>query len=216
MGEIEETVSRHMQPKSSPRSSWADKLYSAVTREGGIIQRSRGVLSNVGPDSIDFLQRMSTNDINQIKDSGLNCSTVLTTEKGRIVDIVDLLNTGDSFLMLTSEGTQQRVKEWLEKYIIMENIVITDVTPGVSTYTVIGLKILHRLEFSTEPLVSDPPTNISCRDPRTNSYIFRDRLWNFPTFSLISQTENHIQAGSSELSMDQDIFETLRIENGVP
>lgn len=88
----------------------------------------RAVVSLTGPESLDLLQRISTNDVTRLKENGA-VQTVLTNEKGRIVEVVSVLNHGQgSILMIGQSSDPLIMKEWIEKFIIMEDIKIKALT----------------------------------------------------------------------------------------
>ena len=81
-----------------------------------------GRVAAIGPDAIDLVHRMSTNDLLPlIGHAGSGAQTVLTTEKGRIVDLLTVLSHGKDALLITSGGREEEVIEWLNKFVIMED-----------------------------------------------------------------------------------------------
>src|SRR4051812_20490020 len=84
--------------------------------------RQYGRVEASGVDAIDLLHRMSTNDLLPlIGKPGTGAQTVLTTEKGRIIDLVTVLSHGNSAVLITSGGREDQVIQWLDKYVIMED-----------------------------------------------------------------------------------------------
>ena len=64
-----------------------------------------GRVAAKGPDAIDLLHRMSTNDLTPlIGKEGVGAQTVLTTEKGRIIDLLQVLSLANEGLLVTSGG----------------------------------------------------------------------------------------------------------------
>src|SRR5436190_16381412 len=87
-------------------------LYDASRRFGRVAAQ--------GNDAIDLLHRMSTNDLLPlIGKEGSGAQTVLTTEKGRIIDLITVLSHGNSALLITSGSHEEQVITWLDKYVIM-------------------------------------------------------------------------------------------------
>src|SRR5688572_6407600 len=82
-----------------------------------------GCIQVSGNDSLDFFNRMSTNDL-AVFPTGEYKKTVFTNDKGRIIDIVTLINGNDGMLMLTSPGYEDKVIEHLDKYIIMDDVAL--------------------------------------------------------------------------------------------
>jgi aminomethyltransferase len=70
----------------------------------------------VGRDRLDLLHRMSTNDLLGLA-PGAARPTVLTTPIARIVDLLWVLNRGETVLCLTSPGRATAVRRWLAGYI---------------------------------------------------------------------------------------------------
>ena len=73
-----------------------------------------------GRDSQDLLQRISTNDMSRLRQDR-PVQTVFTNEKGRIVDVVLVLQLEKERLLLIGQNDGVRLREWIEKFIIMED-----------------------------------------------------------------------------------------------
>ncbi len=89
------------------------------------------IIKMIGNESVDFLQRITTNDFTGFANGKIQ-KTLLVTDKGRIFDIVWLIHRNDHFLMLASEGMATEIIDWLNKYIIMEDISLIDVTSEIA------------------------------------------------------------------------------------
>lgn len=97
-----------------------------------------GRLRFTGRDRLDFLQRMSTNDMLKLA-PGQGCTTVLTTPIGRIVDRLTVYVGEESLLALTSEGQAGRVRRWLSGYIFfMDQVTIGDETAQTGLLALYG------------------------------------------------------------------------------
>lgn len=66
---------------------------------------------------------MSTNDLTVLNPDHYK-KTVLTSDKGRIIDLITILNYSDFSIILTTENYEQRISEHLDKYIIMDDVKI--------------------------------------------------------------------------------------------
>jgi len=112
--------------------------YFEVRNNVGIFEHcAKGILLLYGKDAIEFLQRISTNDITKLFKGGLSTS-ILVTEKGKIVDILTLYNSGNYVVALTSENNVTTVITWLERFIITEDIMIKNISDDYFFYSVIG------------------------------------------------------------------------------
>ena len=83
------------------------------------------VLRTRGADRIDLLNRLSTNELKNLQPHH-GARTVLTNEKGRIIDVLTVLAGTDEALLLCSTGNQSPVMQWLRKYTIMDDCKISD------------------------------------------------------------------------------------------
>ncbi len=80
-----------------------------------------------GKDRLDLLHRLSTNDI---KDPGKfnKKKTILTTDKGRIVDLLTLYNFDDFIFTICSFNNAVNVLKHIDKYTIMEDFKAEDMS----------------------------------------------------------------------------------------
>ena len=96
-----------------------------------------GCLKATGEDALDLLNRLSTNKVDHLQ-PGHWAPTVLTSDRGRIVDLLSVISAADCVYLLTSPGQQQPVIEWLDKYTIMEDLEIEDITESTTIITLAG------------------------------------------------------------------------------
>lgn len=113
-----------------------------------------GRLRLAGRDRLDFLQRMSTNDVLKLA-PGQGCTTVLTTPIGRIVDRLTVYAGEETVLALTSEGQAGRVRRWLSGYIFfMDQVTITDETDQTGLLALYGPRAAETIQRATNVNVS--------------------------------------------------------------
>ena len=87
-----------------------------------------GRLKLCGEDKVDLLDRLSTNDISTLKELGQGISTVLTTNKGRIIDLLKVYFFTDHLMLISDIGSITKVSEWIDFYTIMEDVTQIDVS----------------------------------------------------------------------------------------
>ena len=191
----------------SPRLS-TDTAVFDVSSSGRLIVR--------GDDALDLLNRLSTNDLELMR-PGDGMATVLTTNKGRIIDLLRVLHLGDHLLMLTSPGTQDRVVEWIDFYTFAEDITVTDIAPDTSQFLFVGDRagnVLSEAGFGAwdlpEPL-SHTTTDVGDGVP----VIIRADLGSIPAWEVIVPRGQDIPADGIE-NLGATALETLRIEQGIP
>lgn len=83
-----------------------------------------GIFEITGADSLDFLHRISTNDLKGVIENRA-AYTIFTNEKGRMIDRALVGNTGSSIFLVSSGVHFQKMNSWLNKYIIAEDIKIS-------------------------------------------------------------------------------------------
>jgi len=90
----------------------------AAARQGAVAvwRTHEGRVRAVGRDRLDLLHRMSTNDLTSME-VGEARYTVLTTAIARMVDLLWVLNRGETALLLTGPGRAPLVRRWLAGYI---------------------------------------------------------------------------------------------------
>jgi len=85
------------------------------------------IVAMTGNDSVDFLHRISTQSFSQFTPGEIR-KTLFITEKGRLIDAAWVVHRTDHLCLLVSKGMAVEICEWLGKFIIMEDIVLNDIT----------------------------------------------------------------------------------------
>ena len=96
-----------------------------------------GILRITGQDALDLLNRLSTNKLLDLE-VGHGTSTILTTNKGRIIDLLRVINTGQELILLTNPNTTKRVVEWIDLYTFGEDIQVDDISDKTSLFSIWG------------------------------------------------------------------------------
>ena len=112
--------------------------FRAATERAAVFPSDAGLLRLTGEDARDLLNRLSTNLVDPDGPAGEIAVTVLTSDRGRIVDLVYVAHCGDHQMMITSPGQQQNVIDFLDKYTIMEDLEVEDVTGDTAMLTLTG------------------------------------------------------------------------------
>ena len=172
-----------------------------------------GRLRVTGDDALDLLDRLSTNDFKLLV-SGGGIGTVLTTNKGRIIDLLRILQREDDLLMITSPGTVQRVVEWIEFYTFTEDIEVEDITETTSQWLVVGegaSDAMSNAGFDTHELGDD----LSHRTSGGDSTVVRTSFGDLPAFEIIATASEGIPTLGVDV-LDMSALAQLRVEQGVP
>lgn len=91
-----------------------------------------------GSDAVDLLGRLSTGDLRPLHKPMVSGLTAFTTNQGKMLDWCTALSTEDSFVLRCSKGRGPKIKEWIEKYIIMEDATIRDVSSQWKSYALLN------------------------------------------------------------------------------
>ena len=204
---------------SDPKTEFLAAQNDAVVHDSSYVGR----LKATGPDTLDFLNRMSTNQVINL-DQGRCVPTILTTDRGRILDLIHVINTEDTILILTSPGEQQNVITWLDKYTIMEEITIEDITAATVMLTLIGPNCISKLD-------SLVPSDVCGLQPYSTQLvtladefvrIIKKPLGDVETIDLLLEPEqlykvwaNLIESGDFQ-PMGLDAYESFRVERAIP
>ena len=104
----------------------------------GILDRSYlGKISLSGEDTIDFINRISTNDMTKLIMSTL-CDTVFITPKGRIIDYCRVIKQGTEYIIISSYVDCLHLMDWINRFLILEDIHIKDVSKNYVWLALIG------------------------------------------------------------------------------
>lgn len=121
-----------------------------------------------GNDAVDFLQRMSTNDFSHFSEMHVQ-HTLFISEKGRMIDTVWVIKKNDSLILAVSHGKSDVIMQWMNRYIIMEDLVVENVTGKHSVaihFTEEGQRCGIAADFFTFPVYFELRMN---KAPSTNA-----------------------------------------------
>jgi tRNA-modifying protein YgfZ len=198
----------------SPADEFAAAHSSAV-----VIRRSHeGRLRVTGRDRLDLLHRMSTNDVNSLK-PGAAQETVLTTPIARIVDLLWVVNRGETGLCLTSPGRATAVRRWLAGYIFYnDKVKFEDVSVELGQLGLFGPRAAEAVD-AWLPGAGALPENQFIEDGE--SLVLRGRPLAGGGFIIIApqalietRWEQALQAGAAPGG--EKAYQWLRIEAGIP
>jgi tRNA-modifying protein YgfZ len=193
-----------------------------ATREHAVAFEHRGLacFGVRGADGLDLLHRLSTNDLLSGPLPRMRRS-ILTTEKGRIVDLMRLVISEAGTRLLVSADARRNVVEWVEKFTITEDIALTELT---SDFAVIYICGSHAVDISNNLLgTQDATACIEVTHPVFGSVCFwREDFGKVPAGAFLIRRETvdgFLAAAESEsvLRLDRlDEIETLRVLAGEP
>ena len=205
---------------ASPANPSPDALARQHAATSGITLADRshiGRLKLTGEDALDLLNRLSTNKLDDLAPGGVTGS-VLTTNKGRIIDLLFIARQDDHLLVLTSPDTRNRVAEWIDFYTFVEDVEITDITENTAMLTLLGAS-----PAAAHPaLAALPPRASATADiDGVRALAIRADFFDAPRIDLIVPLPDapHLRAtllahGTTPVSASA--LDLLRIQRGIP
>ena len=140
-----------------PTSFGNDPVALTAAHTGAVlVDRSHwGVLQLSGRDRLRFLHNQTTNSFNQ-RQPGESCDTVFVTSTARTIDLTTAYITDDSVLILTSPGQDQRLMDWMDRYIFpADQVTLTNLTPAMAIFSLLGPDSRSVLENSSIAIDTD-------------------------------------------------------------
>ena len=189
-----------------------------AAKEGAALARPPmpGVLRMTGEDALDLIDRLSTNEVVE-RPTGSVVATVLTTNKGRVVDLLTLLYMPDHWLVLTSPGNQQRVIYWIDEFTFGEEIELEDVTEEKALVTVIGPRGADVLGTGS----MESRHWVEATAAEAGVVIYRGGVGLNGAFNVIAPSGSVEEicsalVGEGAREMDAEAYEGFRVGAGVP
>ena len=184
-----------------------------------------GRLRATGADVLDLINRLSTNKVDELQ-PGQGAPTIMTTDAGRIVDLIHVVNAGDHVLVLTSPETQQPIIDWLDRYTIMDDVEFEDVTGSTAMLVLLGPgaeDALVKAAGQGPALIDRLPANGSAtvEIEGITALAVRRSLGEVPAFSLVLPAEDApalwgILLASGVTPIGTDAYDAVRVAYGVP
>ena len=201
--------------------------YNVDMESVGLFDRSYvGRLKITGFDGIDLIDRLSTNKVRDLTD-GQGMYTVLTSNKGRILDLLFVLKFENHLSLLTGYNNQSEVINWINYYTFTEDVAIVDETKDTVLFTLVGphaINLLNGCVSQRITLLREYESTFADIDG-TDVLICRTDSINAESYDIIAplaqskQIWNRLATRISELklkSMSMETLEILRIEQGMP
>lgn len=180
-----------------------ENLYRSARENGFVLAHPRRSLLRMrGTDSLDFLNRMSTNETVNLS-VGQAVETVLTDEKARILDDLVVVALEDGVLLLSSRPDVGFTMDWLNRYIIMDDVTLK---PELELNLILSCPGEGRDGGNGHPT-----------DYGVGAHVFPTRFGNYlalPGNPLDALEGQAARRGS--VRIDETMFEVLRVEKGAP
>lgn len=104
-----------------------------------------GKLFVTGKDREALLHRLTTNEMRNLA-AGKTRVNVFTNAKGRVVDRFEMLAEEERYLLLTSAGRDETLRQWIDKYTFIEDVKVANVTREFAVIGLFGRESAMRLQ----------------------------------------------------------------------
>jgi len=198
----------------------------AINNTLGLLDRSYlGKILVKGTDSLDLLNRISTNDL-QYLSIGTVCDTIFATPKGRLIDYCRIINLGkDEYILICSYIKTSHLLEWLNRFIILEDVEVSDITDEYIWITFLGPQSQTFLNKYAKTEFSEADEAIWLEYESVQFPAFKNNNFIIPAYNfcfskdeaqqIFSGIINSIHEWNGSLIGD-DAFQILRVESGMP
>jgi len=202
-----------------PAVSIYELEYQALVSGAAVQVRPHfGTLCLTDKDRVDFLQRMTTNDIARLQ-PGQAALTVLTSPVARIEAVFTVLCRQDDLLLLASKGEAENLRQRLQGQIFfMDKVSVADESTALRRLRLLGPDAGSLLPASGLPRPADDDSF----SEEAGVIVLRQELFDLPGYELICPADELCalmgrltEAGALTLS-DSPAYEIRRVELGRP
>lgn len=200
------------------------KGYFAARESVAVMDRSHwGRVQMAGEDRIDFLHRMSTNEVRDLV-PGRGRQTVLTSDIGRTVAVVTAYAFPDYLLLVTEPGGAERLIGHLGRYVFFrDRVEFVNATDETGMLWLCGPRAVEFVEGLVERAIADleAGTFIEAELDGATTVVVRTRELGLDGVTLIV---DHVAAepllqrllDAGVQLMDASVYDVLRVEAGRP
>jgi len=208
---------------TAPSPPPIQQQYDALTQTVALIDCSNiGRLSLAGEDALDLPDRLSTNALQDLA-VGHGATTVLTSNKGRIVDVLFVLQEADSLFVLTGPGNQETVSSWIDFYTIIEDVTSRDLTGETAILSLAGPDAPTTLGelLPAQTKVPNAHEAVSAVISEVQATVIRTDFIGAPAYDIVVANTDGLQLRNILLEVGAepagiDVTEALRVEKGMP
>ncbi|MDB9312233.1 folate-binding protein [Spirulina sp. CS-785/01] len=182
-----------------------------------------GLIQLTGEDGLQFLHNQSTNDMKRLQ-PGQGCDTVFVNSTARTIDLTSVYVTEDAVFLLISPGQTESMLQWLDRYLFpMDRVELKDISEENAIFSLMGEASEELLpKLGAEALQGQTEGNhapftlgeVTGRITVGSGLATPGYTLIVPKTGASPVWEALEQLGA--VSMSQDAWETLRIQQGRP
>ncbi|MGD7043949.1 glycine cleavage system aminomethyltransferase GcvT [Jeotgalibacillus proteolyticus] len=131
--------------------------HEAVRTKAGLFDVSHmGEVDVRGKDSLQYLQKMMTNDLSKLKNNEALYTAMCYENGGTVDDLLVYKLKDDHYLLVINASNIDKDAAWLQKH-VNEEVQVTDISPKIAQLAIQGPKAEAILQQMTETNLSQIP-----------------------------------------------------------
>lgn len=169
----------------------------------GFIDMPHGLIAVWGKEAVQFLDGLITNDVKTLED-GQQMLAAFPNAQGRLLAAVRVLRQGDRFLFETEGATREKVFSNLFRFTYAGDFFVEDLSDQMQYFEIFGPK--------------QDVFNPDASDKFAGSVVYQlsHGAGYFIPFELAVDFRSFLTEENGCVSIDHELYETLRIESGIP
>lgn len=173
------------------------EVYNQIRSGGaGFYEQERGLIAVWGKEAVPFLDGMITNDMKTLED-GQQMLAAFPNAQGRLLAVVRVLRQGERFLIETEAATREKVFQNLFRFTFAGDFFVEDLSTQFRYFELFGY--VPPVELGEGGVRLEGGRSVGCFIGSKTTDAFLETL------------------GQLEVvSVPEEMYETLRIENGIP
>lgn len=212
----------------SYRGAEAAAVFSNLPEEYGILRSSAGLYEATwrakivvtGEDRVRWLNGMITNNVRDLA-VGRGVYSFVLNPQGRIQGDLTAFNRGDYLLLVTDESQAEALTAWLDRYIIMDDVELANVSEKLASIGLKGPKAAAVLRSGGFPADLAPLEVTDATWNNVGLSVARGANESFPEFEIWFAPENtgavwNALSSAGAKPVGYEALELFRISSGTP
>ena len=184
------------------------------------------IVRHSGPDALDLLHRLTTKELLSVTE-GRAQRTVLTSLRGRVVDVFLVAHTSEDQLILISDsGNSERSIAAIDYYTIMEDAELVDMSGSHTRISLVGPQAFETAKSALDLELGPGQvrtaifegTQVIVASDTSRGVEWVDLIWEKEPSGVVNpgaRLEARLESVGAG-SVDPDNFELFRIVHGIP
>ena len=179
------------------------------------------VFKHVGQDALDLLHRITTNSLIDLPDFSAR-QTILTNEKGRVIDAPWVIKlTPNELLLLSDAPDALAMRDGISRYTIIEDAELIDITDETARLMVFGQQASQSIIVAFPDADFSRASTLVDLGEKNETIALRTDAAGVTTWVIIAarETAEDLSSRFEDMNVawsDRALFDYVRIKNGAP